>query len=117
MSTYQHKKGKIKDNALEALLHDPLFRQRIEKNKKGKGSYCRKGKQGKGQNGEASGKSSKDTLPLASRIIYPAYFKSQVRWLCSLFCSLLGSTSNEAAASDVQITYLCKRIRMNESHP
>lgn len=117
MSTYQHKKGKIKDNALEALLHDPLFRQRIEKNKKGKGSYCRKGKQGKGQNGEASGKSSKDTLPLASRIIYPSYFKSQVRWLCSLFRSLLGSTSSESAASDVQITYLCKRIRMNESHP
>lgn len=103
MSTYQHKKGKIKDNALEALLHDPLFRQRIEKNKKGKGSYCRKGKQGKGQNWEASGKSSKDTLPLASRIIYPAYFKSQVRWLCLLFGLSLVLTSNEADASDVQI--------------
>lgn len=69
MSTYQHKKGKIQDNALEALLHDPLFRQRIEKNKKGKGSYCRKGKQGKGQNWEASGKSSTDALPLASQIM------------------------------------------------
>ncbi|WP_438813252.1 alternative ribosome rescue factor ArfA [Symbiopectobacterium sp.] len=56
MSTYQHKKGKIQDNALEATLHDPLFRQRVEKNKKGKGSYCRKGKQSKGQNWEASGK-------------------------------------------------------------
>ncbi len=31
MTTYRHTKGKIKDNALEALLHDPLFRQRIEK--------------------------------------------------------------------------------------
>lgn len=35
MSRYQHTKGQIKDNAIEALLHDPLFRQR-EKNKKGK---------------------------------------------------------------------------------
>lgn len=43
MSRYQHKKGQIKDNAIEALLHDPLFRQRVEKNKKGKGSYLRKG--------------------------------------------------------------------------
>lgn len=42
MSRYQHKKGQIKDNAIEALLHDPLFRQRVEKNKKGKGSYLRK---------------------------------------------------------------------------
>ena len=37
MSRYQHTKGQIKDNAIEALLHDPLFRQRVEKNKKGKG--------------------------------------------------------------------------------
>ncbi len=44
MSRYQHTKGQIKDNAIEALLHDPLFRQRVEKNKKGKGSYQRKGK-------------------------------------------------------------------------
>lgn len=28
MSRYQHKKGQIKDNAIEALLHDPLFCQR-----------------------------------------------------------------------------------------
>ncbi len=44
MSKYQHKRGEIKDNAIEALLHDPLFRQRVEKNKKGKGSYTRKEK-------------------------------------------------------------------------
>lgn len=50
MSRYQHTKGQIKDNALEALLHDPLFRQRVEKNKKGKGSYQRKEKHA-GQNG------------------------------------------------------------------
>lgn len=44
MSKYQHKKGTINDNALQALLHDPLFRQRVEKNLKGKGSYQRKEK-------------------------------------------------------------------------
>ncbi|XNM55026.1 alternative ribosome-rescue factor ArfA [Escherichia coli] len=55
MSRYQHNKGQIKDNAIEALLHDPLFRQRVEKNKKGKGSYMRKGKHGN-RGAEASGK-------------------------------------------------------------
>ena len=54
MSRYQHTKGQIKDNAIEALLHDPLFRQRVEKNKKGKGSYLRKEKHGKGYGREAS---------------------------------------------------------------
>lgn len=56
MSQYQHKKGIIKDNAIEALLHDPLFRQRVEQNKKGKGSYQRNTKHGKRGNWEASGK-------------------------------------------------------------
>ncbi|MBZ4073984.1 alternative ribosome-rescue factor A [Escherichia fergusonii] len=56
MSRYQHTKGQKKDNAIEALLHDPLFRQRVEKNKKGKGSYMRKGKHGNRGNWEASGK-------------------------------------------------------------
>ncbi|MDM2870415.1 MULTISPECIES: alternative ribosome-rescue factor A [Citrobacter] len=56
MSRYQHTKGQIKDNAIEALLHDPLFRQHVEKNKKGKGSYLRKGKHGNRGNWEASGK-------------------------------------------------------------
>ena len=55
MSRYQHTKGQIKDNAIEALLHDPLFRQRVEKNKKGKGSYLRKDKHEKRGNWEASG--------------------------------------------------------------
>lgn len=41
---YQHHKGAIKDNALMALLHDNLFRPRIEKKRKGKGSYQRKAK-------------------------------------------------------------------------
>ncbi|WP_016582465.1 alternative ribosome-rescue factor A [Yersinia pestis] len=65
MTTYRHTKGKIKDNALEAILHDPLFRQRIEKNSKGKGSYQRKEKYAKGSNWEASGKQSIDFLLLA----------------------------------------------------
>ncbi len=63
MSRYQHQKGKINNNALEALLHDPLFRQRVEQNQKGKGSYRRKEKHGKGGNWEASGK--QQCLPLA----------------------------------------------------
>lgn len=36
MNRYKHTKGQIQDNAIEALLHDPLFRQRVEKNQKGK---------------------------------------------------------------------------------
>lgn len=68
MTVYRHTKGKIKDNALEALLHDPLFRQRIEKNIKGKGSYQRKEKHAKGGNWEANGKQSIDFLPLAFSI-------------------------------------------------
>ncbi|ELY4673448.1 alternative ribosome-rescue factor A [Cronobacter muytjensii] len=56
MTRYKHTKGQIQDNAIEALLHDPLFRQRVEKNLKGKGSYQRKGKHGKRSNWEASGK-------------------------------------------------------------
>lgn len=65
MSKYQHKRGEIKDNAIEALLHDPLFRQRVEKNKKGKGSYTRKWKNNKASNWEASGNRFIYLLPLA----------------------------------------------------
>lgn len=42
MSRYQHTKGQIKDNAIEALLHDPLFRQRVEKIRRGKAVTCEK---------------------------------------------------------------------------
>lgn len=56
MNTYRHTKGAIRDNAVEALLHDPLFRQRIEQNRKGKGSFRRKDKHGKPGAGEASDK-------------------------------------------------------------
>ena len=41
---YRHTKGVVKDNAVMALLHDKLFRQRVEKKRKGKGSYQRKAK-------------------------------------------------------------------------
>ena len=56
MRRYQNTKGQIKDNATEELLHDPLFRQRVEKNKKGKGSYQRKDKHAARMDREASGK-------------------------------------------------------------
>lgn len=65
MSKYLHKKGVIQDNALQALLHDPLFRQRVEKNSKGKGSYRRKEKNMKGVNWEGSVKCLKQTFNTA----------------------------------------------------
>ncbi|WP_274571196.1 alternative ribosome-rescue factor A [Neisseria leonii] len=34
-------KGPIRDNALKALVQSNLFRHRVERNKKGKGSYNR----------------------------------------------------------------------------
>ena len=43
-TVYEHTRGVIKDNAIMALLHDKLFRQRVEKKRKGKGSYQRKAK-------------------------------------------------------------------------
>lgn len=41
---HESRRGKIKDNALKAILTSPLYKIRVEKAKKGKGSYCRKGK-------------------------------------------------------------------------
>ncbi len=55
MSRYRHTKGVINDNALQAILYDPLFRQRIEQNKKGKGSYRRKSRDNR-QGGEGNEK-------------------------------------------------------------
>lgn len=66
MTKYRHTKGQIQDNAIEALLHDPLFRQRIEINRKGKGSYRRKDKHLKGGGQEASDKLFNGNLSLAS---------------------------------------------------
>lgn len=56
MSHYQHKKGTIRENVIEALLKDPLFRQRVEVNQKGKGSFRRKEKHVKRSGWEGSGK-------------------------------------------------------------
>ncbi|CAM3837332.1 alternative ribosome rescue factor ArfA [Vreelandella rituensis] len=39
----KRKTGRI-DNALQAQLRTPLFRQRVVKPKRGKGSYSRKGR-------------------------------------------------------------------------
>ncbi|HDL5518366.1 TPA: ribosome alternative rescue factor ArfA, partial [Mannheimia haemolytica] len=36
---YLHQRGQIKESAVKALVTDPLFRQRVERNRKGKGSY------------------------------------------------------------------------------
>ncbi|MCR6554080.1 ribosome alternative rescue factor ArfA [Aeromonas sp. CPF2-S1] len=43
----EHQRGIIQDNHLKALVTSPLFRSRVERNKKGKGSYQRKAKFGK----------------------------------------------------------------------
>lgn len=65
MSKYQHQKGLIRDNAIEALLHDPLFRQRVEVNRKGKGSYRRKEKYVRGGGRETSDKQQSYHWPFA----------------------------------------------------
>ena len=41
---YDCGRGKIKDNALKAIVTSELFKMRVEKPKKGKGSYKRKQK-------------------------------------------------------------------------
>lgn len=41
---HDNKRGTIKDNALKALVTSELFKMRVEKPKKGKGSYNRKHK-------------------------------------------------------------------------
>lgn len=65
MSRYQHTKGQIKDNAIEALLHDPLFRQRVEKNKKGKEVICVKASMQNGVTGRPVANKRIAYLPLA----------------------------------------------------
>ncbi len=37
----QHNKGKIRDNALKALVKSDLFRHKVKRKRKGKGSYNR----------------------------------------------------------------------------
>lgn len=72
MSRYRHTKGVINDNALQAILYDPLFRQRQEQNRKGKGSYRRKSRDNR-QGGEGNGNSI--FIALFSGIKKPPYQK------------------------------------------
>lgn len=41
---HEHGRGKIKDNALAALVTSSLYKTKVEKAKKGKGSFTRKDK-------------------------------------------------------------------------
>ncbi|MCF2856714.1 ribosome alternative rescue factor ArfA [Pseudoalteromonas sp. SMS1] len=41
---HAHQRGEIKENALKALVTSPLFKSKVEKAKKGKGSFRRKAK-------------------------------------------------------------------------
>ena len=45
---HAHHRGVIQDNALKALVTSPMFKAKVEKAKKGKGSFQRKAKH-KGQ--------------------------------------------------------------------
>lgn len=42
--SYAHQRGKIKESVVKALVTDPLFKCRVERNRKGKGSYQRNAK-------------------------------------------------------------------------
>ncbi|MDO4698075.1 MAG: ribosome alternative rescue factor ArfA [Pasteurellaceae bacterium] len=41
---YDLQRGQIQESAVKALVTDKLFRTRVERNRKGKGSYQRKAK-------------------------------------------------------------------------
>ncbi|OOH86215.1 alternative ribosome-rescue factor A [Pasteurellaceae bacterium 15-036681] len=45
---YAHQRGDIQESAIKALVTDKLFRCRVERNHKGKGSYQRNAKHRKG---------------------------------------------------------------------
>lgn len=54
-NTYAHQRGEIQESAIKALVSDPLFRSRIERNRKGKGSYQRNAKHRKGSFDKSEG--------------------------------------------------------------
>ena len=54
---HEHQRGAIQDNMLKAVITSPLFRTRVVKAKKGKGSYSRKDKYDK------KGRQSQDFAP------------------------------------------------------
>ena len=81
MSRYQHTKGQIKDNAIEALLHDPLFRQRVEKNKKRERQlHAKKENMAIGGTGRPDGKKVKLLL-----YHWPSAFRRLLRAVILLF--------------------------------
>ncbi|WP_220718813.1 ribosome alternative rescue factor ArfA [Agarivorans litoreus] len=45
---HEHGRGQINDNAIKALVTSQLFKAKVERPKKGKGSYTRKGHKLKG---------------------------------------------------------------------
>ncbi|MEE1673391.1 ribosome alternative rescue factor ArfA [Agarivorans aestuarii] len=45
---HEHGRGQINDNAIKALVTSQLFKSKVERPKKGKGSYTRKGHKLKG---------------------------------------------------------------------
>lgn len=47
---YLHQRGSIQESAVKALVGDKLFRHRVERKRKGKGSYQRHLKHKKGEN-------------------------------------------------------------------
>ncbi|SFN74174.1 alternative ribosome-rescue factor [Izhakiella capsodis] len=65
MADFRYKRGKIRNNALKALLQVPLFRQRVEVNLRGKPSYRSKEKNCRSMNWESIGKMSIYQCPLA----------------------------------------------------
>lgn len=116
MSRYQHTKGQIKDNAIEALLHDPLFRQRVEKNKKGKEVICVKTNMKNGVTGRPVASKRIAYLPLAFLLLSG----DQTRLFCSFNRSRisLSSTSSfvgagaAAGSSFLRLSLLISLIAM-----
>lgn len=49
-TAYAHGRGEIQESAVKALVTDKLFRCRVERKRKGKGSYQRNAKHRKGEN-------------------------------------------------------------------
>ena len=49
---YAHQRGEIQESAIKALVTDPLFKTRVMRNRKGKGSYQRKAKHANRYQGE-----------------------------------------------------------------
>ncbi len=56
---HDHQRGDIQDNMLKAVITSPLFRTRVVKAKKGKGSYNRKDK----HQLDKKGRQSQDSAP------------------------------------------------------